>query len=183
MYLEKQMNIKKIRITKNQWIVLILVGILLLVIAIPVDSTSEKDVGKIQSEDSQMSAQGEYEQELETRLEDILSDIDGVGAVRVMITLKDTGESVVEKDVSNSYTSSTGDKEEQDTTYESVTVYDGEEEPYEAKEVLPKVEGVLVVAQGGGDSRLKTEISGAVLALFPVEAHKIKVVEMTKQEE
>ena len=78
----------------------------------------------------------------------ILSDIDGVGAVRVMITLKDTGESVVEKDVSNSYTSSTGDKEEQDTTYESVTVYDGEEEPYEAKEVLPKVEGVLVVAQG-----------------------------------
>ncbi len=47
-----------------------------------------------------------------------------------------------------------------------------------AREVMPKVEGVLVVAQGGGDPKVAKNISDAVLALFPVEVHKIKVVKM-----
>ena len=40
------------------------------------------------------------------------------------------------------------------------------------------MEGVLVVAEGGGDAKIVKNISDAVLALFSVEAHKIKVVKM-----
>jgi stage III sporulation protein AG len=40
---------------------------------------------------------------------------------------------------------------------------------------------VLVVAQGGGDSKIKREISDAVMALFPIQAHKIKIVKMQEQ--
>jgi stage III sporulation protein AG len=44
------------------------------------------------------------------------------------------------------------------------------------------VEGVSVVAQGGGDSQIQKNITEVIQALFGIEAHKIKVVKM-KQEE
>ena len=40
------------------------------------------------------------------------------------------------------------------------------------------VEGVLVVAQGGGDSRVASNISAAVQALFDIPAHKIRIAKM-----
>jgi len=48
---------------------------------------------------------------------------------------------------------------------------------------MPKIEGVVVVAQGGGNAKTVTEISNAVMSLFPVEAHKVVVVKMSVQEE
>ena len=42
----------------------------------------------------------------------------------------------------------------------------------------PKIEGVVVVAQGAGTGRKDTEIIEAVQALFEVESHKIKVMRM-----
>ena len=58
-----------------------------------------------------------------------------------------------------------------------------EKQPYVTKEVLPKVEGVLVVAEGGDDPRVISDISDTVMALFRVEAHKIKVVKMSSSRE
>ena len=51
-------------------------------------------------------------------------------------------------------------------------------QPFIAKETAPQVEGVLVVAEGGENAKTVKNISDAVLALFPVEVHKIKVVKM-----
>ena len=50
--------------------------------------------------------------------------------------------------------------------------------PFVAKQLNPRVEGVLVVARGGKSALVTKKISEAILALFPVEAHKITVVEM-----
>ena len=44
-------------------------------------------------------------------------------------------------------------------------------------------EGVLVVAEGGDDPRVISDISDTVMALFRVEAHKIKVVKMSSSRE
>ncbi|MEI3340576.1 MAG: hypothetical protein V8R80_12125 [Eubacterium sp.] len=46
----------------------------------------------------------------------------------------------------------------------------------------PEIEGILVVAQGGGNTAVAENISEAAQALFSVEAHKIKVVKMNLQE-
>lgn len=71
---------------KNQWLILLLVGILLVVIAIPTKSgTEEKGIG-----DSKKWSATETEQ----RLENILSQMQGIGEVHVMITYRD--ENVVE---------------------------------------------------------------------------------------
>lgn len=47
-----------------------------------------------------------------------------------------------------------------------------------ASETNPRVEGVLVIAEGGDSSRVKQEIIEAAQALFGIEAHKIKIMKM-----
>ena len=178
------------KIPKNQLLIGALVGILLLVVAIPVEHRE-----KGQNEDSQSQVQedqsnitgGSYGKSLGRRLEQVLADVEGVGKVKVMITLQDEGELVVEKDrTQNSQNSSEQDgavkRSSTEGQFQEETVYSqngtSAGEPFVKKEVAPKVEGVLVVAEGGGDAKIVKNISDAVLALFSVEAHKIKVVKM-----
>ena len=68
---------------KNQWLILLLVGILLVVIAIPTKSDTEKDTGFRMTENEDANAT-----EMEKRLESILSQMQGIGEVHVMITYK-----------------------------------------------------------------------------------------------
>ena len=46
------------------------------------------------------------------------------------------------------------------------------------KEMTPKIEGVVVIAQGGDDPVVMKNITEAVQALFDVDTHKIKVMKM-----
>ena len=69
---------------KNQWLILLLVGILLVVIAIPTKSgTEEKSVGDLKEWSTS---------ETEQRLENILSQMQGIGEVHVMITYRQENE-------------------------------------------------------------------------------------------
>jgi len=43
------------------------------------------------------------------------------------------------------------------------------------EEKTPKIGGVLVVAEGAGDERVRVEIYDAVKAIYGVAAHRIKV--------
>ena len=120
---------------KSDWLLLALAGILLLVIALPVESgdgTAEKAYNTAQGEKetsggsgrtasgdsggtasgSQTSEEGEqeYVQYLEKKLENILMQMDGVGRVDVMITVSDGGEQIVEKDKKTT-SSSTGERD------------------------------------------------------------------------
>jgi stage III sporulation protein AG len=97
--------------------------------------------------------------------------MDGVGQVQVMLTLKDSGADVLDKNVKRD-----GDASETDTV-----VYSGEdgETPYVTNRFAPDVAGVFIVAEGGGNAVIVSDISEAVMALFGIEAHKIKVVKMS----
>ena len=46
------------------------------------------------------------------------------------------------------------------------------------KTLAPQIEGVLVLAQGGDNAVVSANITEAVMALFGIEAHKIKVMKM-----
>ena len=56
-----------------------------------------------------------------------------------------------------------------------LTVLGGD--PFVVKTITPKVEGVLVVAEGAGKGNMAGEITQIIQALFGVEAHRIKVLE------
>lgn len=168
---------------KQKWIVCILIGILLLVIAIPVEPTEGKLAGKeTDLANEKEVTSGTYERQMEKRLEKIIGQMEGVGEVDVMITLEDEGESVVAQDV-NKKTETTEQQEEvrRETSSEESTVFAGET-PYETKVKAPEIRGICIVAQGAGNSETKVKIYEAVQALFAIEAHKISIVEMGAQE-
>lgn len=176
---------------KNTWLALGIFGVLLLVIALPVDKMGKNEPDMLQTQMAAEETAGKNGQEpvddpaalLERRLEETLSLIDGAGKVRVMITLKDTGERVVEKDVTRRTDTDAGGAQNTDLSQSSVYEKDGNAEtPYISNELTPQVEGVLVVAQGGGNSLVKQNILQGVMALFPLEAHKITIVKMSMQE-
>ena len=188
----------KKKLTKENMAILALLGILLMVIALPVkktenagDETGLSDTGSDTmktSETEKDDGDGSYTQEVENRLEALLSSMDGVGEVKVMVTLSSSVEQVVEKDVPYSMdttkeTDSAGgsrdvvnSKQEETTVY--VTDQAGNKTPYISKTLEPAIEGGTVVAQGGGNAVVQNNIRDVIQALFGVEAHKIKVVKM-----
>ena len=188
----------KKKLTKENMAILALLGILLMVIALPVkktenagDETGLSDTGSDTmktSETEKDDGDGSYTQEVENRLEALLSSMDGVGEVKVMVTLSSSVEQVVEKDVPYSMDttketdSAGGSRDVVNSNQEETTVYvtdqAGNKTPYISKTLEPAIEGVTVVAQGGGNAVVQKNITDVIQALFGVEAHKIKVVKM-----
>lgn len=195
------------KLTKDNFLILLLAGILLLVIVWPVkdenknENTAAKssqwdskegimdlqsDLSLNKSESTQMAGNEwyAYVSYLEDSLEGLLGTMDGVGRVKVMITLKNSGEAVVEKDKNTSRSNTTevdsagGSRNTADISNEEETVYEKSDTPYVTKRLAPTVEGVLVSAEGGGNDRTVQNITEAIQALFGVESHKIKVVKM-----
>lgn len=186
-------KIKEKKLKRSDWLILVLAGILILIIALPTDTKGKKQAEEakenISKENNTMEASKD---EIEQKLEDILEKIDGAGEVKVMITYQDSGTQVVEKDKNTSENSveesdstggvrsTKGQQLQESTVYEEA---DAGNTPFVSKELLPKVEGILIVASGGDNQKVKQNISEAVLALFQVEAHRIKIVKMSGLED
>ena len=196
---------------KDQFVICILVGILLIVIAVPsTEKTSRKaaEYGLLDnksdiieenngSEDDigleieKINSTEEYERYMENKLEQAISVMEGAGKVKVMITVSASKELVVEKDmpvtrsntVENDSEGGSRNVNEYGSTEE--TVYskesDGSACPYVVKTLQPVVEGVVVVAQGGDRQEVRKNITEAIVALFDIEPHKIKIVKMKSE--
>jgi len=57
---------------------------------------------------------------------------------------------------------------------------DSSEEAVIEKKTMPKIEGAIIIAQGGGDTTIKSNIISAVEAVTGLLSHKIQVFEMNK---
>ena len=122
--------------------------------------------------------------ELENSLQEILSKIKGAGKVDVMITFYTGNESVPAVDVKTSE-SSTDEKDKEGGSRtikqddkDNKIIYEenqGVKKPFIVKEILPKVKGVVIVAEGAGDVEVKCYIAKATEALLEIAAHKIQV--------
>lgn len=126
-----------------------------------------------------------YEQQLEERLKELLSHVEGVGEVEVMIVLKSSEEKVWRVDKNTSYSStqetdaSGGLRAIRSQEVTESTILPGQNSQDGAlleKELKPQIGGVVVSATGGGSPLIQAEISAAVEALFDVPSHKIKVL-------
>lgn len=184
------------RMTKENMIVLALLGVLIMVIALPVGKKEENsstesvltDRTSDRMETEPQTDAGLAETEMEERLEAFLSCMEGVGKVKVFVTYASTGEQVVEKDVPQSFSqtsendASGGSREilQQDSSEETIYTTDdrGNQVPYVKKTLAAQVEGVTVLAQGGGSVVIQKEITEVLEALFGIEPHKIKVAKM-----
>ena len=93
------------------------------------------------------------------------AQIDGAGEVSVMITYYSSSEKNI------AYETKVSSREKEESEDKKAVMTDGE--PMVVKEVYPKVRGVIVTADGGGNSAVRSAISEAVTASLDVPAHRI----------
>ena len=127
------------------------------------------------------------ETNLETKLEEILSQIQGVGEVKVLLNYSESSE-VVAMYNETSKTSNTeetdtsgGTRKIQETDTQKDIIYqedNGEKTPITQKIVQPKIEGAIITAKGANQANVKTNIIQAVEAVTGLATHKIQVFEM-----
>ncbi len=125
------------------------------------------------------------EESFEHKLEKILSSIQGVGSVSVLISYEDTIEKVPLYDTKETTTvteetdQNGGERKTKQTNQEYHIVY---EETGNQKTALirqnrmPKMMGVLVVAEGAQNSITKEKITEAVMTITGLSSNKIKVL-------
>lgn len=203
----KQLRIMIEKLGKDRLVILLIGGLLLLVVTIPTKKEEKQSVlyatKQNQSQNIKQSNQSDYSgvnmtgnaletydrysEYLERKLGSILQNMNGAGKVEVFITLHDAGSTIVEKDIS--YRRNNDSKKDGETTTSSAeyedkqeTIYtvdeNGNEVPFVAKQILPSIEGVLIVAQGGDNENVKNQMKKAVLSLFELDEHKITIVKM-----
>lgn len=110
--------------------------------------------------------------ELEEETEKLLSEVEGAGKVRVMLTYEDDGERIFAR---NSETRTKTDTESQLSSQYITIEADEGETGLLLKVIYPKVRGVAVVCSGGDDPLVKSEISSLLSALFDIGSNRISI--------
>lgn len=184
---------------KEKWMLFFLGGLLLAVIVFPSgknDADGQEQEQQVQQaitevpgvlEETETSITA-YERYLSETLAEILSQIEGAGAVKAWVTLASgkeqvfTMESESEQSLLEEEDSAGGSRTEEKNSMNKSVVIGSDGNPYVVKTLQPKVEGVFVVAEGADKSTVKKNISDAVEVLFGIDAHRIKVAKKKAEE-
>lgn len=122
--------------------------------------------------------------ELEQRLENILTKIDGVGKVSVLLTYKESSSFVPIYNISTSTSTvqetdtSGGTRTTETENNQKDVIKDANSNVVKEKIVMPSIEGAIITAEGARDATIKSNIIAAVEAVTGVANHKIQVFEM-----
>lgn len=126
---------------------------------------------------------------IEEKLEDILSKIKGVGDVKVLITYSQTNTVIPMYDEDSSSTlteesdGSGGTRITNQTSSKKDIIYeetDNGKSPITQSIVNAKIEGAVITAKGASNSEVKESIIQAVEAVTGLATHKIQVFEMSE---
>lgn len=127
-----------------------------------------------------------YEKLLEDKLTNIISQIDGAGKVRVMVTLEQTTKDVYATEVKtddqekgDSAESGSGTKEKSNSKEEKYLVIkdeNGAEKVVKVTEIQPLVKGVVVVCDGGDDLKVQKNITTAVTTALNITSVHVCVI-------
>jgi stage III sporulation protein AG len=193
----KKENLLKLNLSKKTTANLIIVfclGLTLILIAdfykdIKVDRTEDDSYyeGTETETEAIDNTASDYVSKLEGDLSSILSKIQDAGRVSVMITLKSGSEIIPAKDesisdkVTNEKDTSGGTRIINEKTTDDKVVFTaaqgGNSKPLIIKEINPEIQGVIVVAEGAKDSRVKLKISQAVQTVLDIPAYRVTVYE------
>ena len=182
---------------KTENLVVFAIVLIITVVAMNYILSGKKDKANniIQSEDKVLAQKNgdsqvenkDNKQDIETRLENILSNIKGVGNVKVLITYsqESTVIPMYDEDTSTSVTeeqdSGGGSRTVNESTSKKDIIYEennGVKTPITQSIINPKIEGAIVTAKGANDANVKTNIIEAVEAVTGLATYKIQVFEM-----
>lgn len=127
-----------------------------------------------------------YAAQLEANLTAMLSNMKGVGAVQVMVTIEKGVEQIyateekTSKQVTNNHNAGSDSRNQEnddtETTYILVKDADGGQKAIAVTQIQPIVKGVVVVCEGGGNSTVERQIIDAVTTALDISSTKVCVV-------
>lgn len=146
-----------------------LVGLLLLLLS---------DIGGNTSQDVQPTTTSEnysvedYRADLETRLTDLISQVDGAGDTQVMVTLSTSERNIYAQEIKQQ--SKENGASEYQNTYVTINTGDGKTALLDTVQP-PEILGVVVLCSGGSKGTVKENIYSIVSALTGLKASNIFV--------
>ena len=148
--------------------------VLLGIIGIALIFLSESSFFSSEKKETENYSYDSYVSSLEKETEALIEAIDGAGECKVMLTLKNTKESVFAKNGEEN--SSEGSKS---NSYEYVLHKEASgEEPLLLKEYFPRINGIAVVCSGGDSITVKEEIINCLSSVFDIPSSKISVTKL-----
>ena len=149
--------------------------------------TSSKKLASKEEVNSNLDENGSTN-DLQQELENILSQIQGVGEVKAFINYSESSQ-VIAMYNENTKTSNTeendtsgGVRKIQEVDSQKDIIYEednsGVKKPITQKVIEPKVEGAIITAKGANNPEIKANIIQAVEAVTGLATHKIQVFEM-----
>ena len=148
------------------------------------ENNNYKVLAEYSDNDSNNLHESEYN--LEEKLEDILSKMQGVGKAKVLITYSQTSSIVPiysesESRATTEETDSSGGTRKQETaSVNKEVVTDTNKGPITQTVIFPKIEGAIVIAEGGQNVDTKANIIQAVAAVTGIATYKVQVFGMEK---
>lgn len=196
---EKIANLFKQKNITNLIILLLLVIMFYLVVSYftgvnNITKSEKTNLEKVSKEDMNSNSQKDsevlsYQEKQEKDLERILGKINGVGSVDVVINFQSSEVKVPAVD-NSSQKSTTEETDSEGGTRVNSQETDGDKivmsnssngsEPVILKTEKPEVLGVMVVAEGAEDSKIKYEITKAISSLYNISVDKVNVLSMKK---
>ena len=153
-------------------------------------SKSSNEVPEAENSNSvvQVSTDSFYD-ENEEKLANILSNIEGVGKVKVLLTYSQTSTSIplYNENLRESNTTETdssgGSRTVAESDSEKEVIYkedsSGNREPVTQSVISPQIEGAIITAEGADNAEVKSAIVQAVEAATGLATHKIQVFKMS----
>jgi len=159
---------------KNLKIVILIIVALVCAICI----MSRTDNNDTRKETSVVTSSGytntlEYCAKLENKLQNVLSNINGAGQVKVMITVDGSPELVYAKDTDEKISSNSSGTTTSSNSSSPIIVNSN---ALILTENLPAVKGVIVVSSGANNVGVKLDILNAVATLLDISIDKVSVL-------
>ncbi len=164
--LKDKAEVVLVRIKKNKTLRIIFICILALLIVVIAVGANKTDGGGEES----VSAVDEYVSNLESRLTQILSKVDGAGEVSVVITVESGMQTVLAMKTTVNETASGKEIVETPIIVNGKTVV--------LKELYPEIVGVLIVAKGAKNISVLSKLQQATVSLLDININQIEILSM-----
>jgi len=115
--------------------------------------------------------------DIERRLSELLSKVEGAGQVSVMVYADTSSEQVpAYNDIQDTRNDERVDGKSLEISETRQLALSGTDEPVILKVIIPQIKGVIVVAEGADDVLVKAQLNNAVCTLLGIPEHRVQIL-------
>jgi len=173
-YLEKLKNISKEKNKQNLFFILIMLIVILISMNYIFSNNTKTEEKKSQEEQLQETQENSQDNSLEQKLQNVISQINGIEEVSIIINYKNNGQ--------NNFVFNTKESMGEDgnvINVEKEVAYNennSQKSAISSEVTTPEVEGVIIVAKGVDSAEIKQKLQTAVGALLGISSYKVQIL-------